>query len=281
MCLSSCSHMVQRPDRWSAARVEAAREWLDKELMRKRARLTPTWPIQAGPGGQPGASAPAVGAPPVEPPAPRAETPSGSGAVARSTRGAEAERPAETQAPERRGAPAAEAPPVREPTRLPTLAEEIWTERTQPPPPVVTHGGDMIQEVREQETALLRGAILHYEKADKRRARSFLNHQCRWLEEQLYRITASGMGKTFYCDLSWCVDPWKAQSPTDLVPPRGHRDAGRTGIPDDCPVTRYIPNAEAFEGSTVVKARWLELDVPVGYRGTKRPPPKRTGRSGP
>ena len=85
---------------------------------------------------------------------------------------------------------------------MPTLTEELWDERTQPPPPVVTVGGERIEGVREQESALLRGANLHCTKADKQRARRLIKHQCQWLEDQIYRITASSMGKTFFCDLS-------------------------------------------------------------------------------
>jgi hypothetical protein len=77
----------------------------------------------------------------------------------------------------------------------------------------------------------------------------FINHQCRWLDDATYRMTASGMGKTFYCDLSWCVDPWKARLSTDLLPPSGHRDAGKTGIPEDCPTTTYMRETRMYEGS--------------------------------
>ena len=125
--------------------------------------------------------------------------------------GVEGERRADPRAPEPGGAPGAGYLPARGPAPLATLAEEIYTELTQLTPPEVTVSGVPIQGIREQESALLRGATLHCEKQDRKRARMFLNHQCRWLDDPTYRIMASGMGKTFHCDLSWCVDPWKAQ----------------------------------------------------------------------
>jgi len=144
--------------------------------------------------------------------------------------GVEDERRADPQGPEPGRALGAGDLLAREPAPLATLAEEIYTEQTQPPPPVVTVSGIPVQGIREQENALLRGAVLHCEKPDRQRARMFVNHQCRWLEDATYRITASGMGKTFHCDLSWCVDPWNHWIETYPDPRRGGGPGPADGV---------------------------------------------------
>ena len=112
-----------------------------------------------------------------------------------------------------------------------------------------------VMGMEEQGRALLEGATLTHHKKDRERAHKFVNHQCRWLDDATYRMTASGMGKTFHCDVAWCVDPWKADAPEALVPPEGHPNAGQTGIPTGCPMANVIPDVGQYDGSGKVKAR--------------------------
>ena len=149
------------------------------------------------------------------------------------------------------------------------LPEVVHSERIHPNPPVVREGGFPVMGVDDQNAALLRGAELQCTKADRDRAHKFITHQCRWLDDMVYRMSASAMGKTFYCDVAWAVDPWKARLVTDLVPPPGHRDAAKTGIPANCPVTQSIPDVSAYEGQGMVKARWLDMPTPVDLQVVK------------
>ena len=89
------------------------------------------------------------------------------------------------------------------------------------------------------------------------------------------RFTASlrqAWENTFFCDLSWCVDPWRAPEPSNLVPPAGHKNAGDTGVPEGCPLTRFVPDPASgkYEGADAIKLRWLGQPIPVGSKLIKQ-----------
>ena len=95
---------------------------------------------------------------------------------------------------------AAQLPPVGAETtrgraRLEPLAEVVQSERHLVPPPVVRRGLIPVMGMEEQGRALLEGATLVHDKKDRDRAHKLVNHQCRWLDDATYRMTASGMGK--------------------------------------------------------------------------------------
>ena len=119
---------------------------------------------------------------------------------------------------------AARAPPVEAETtrgraRLEPLAEIVRSERHLAPPPVVRRGLIPVMGMEEQGRALLEGATLMHNKKDRDRAHKFVNHQCRWLDDATYRMTASGMGKTLHCDVAWCVDPLEGRGAWGFGPP--------------------------------------------------------------
>jgi hypothetical protein len=80
---------------------------------------------------------------------------------------------------------------------------------------------------------------------------------CQWLEEERHRRVSAAMGKTFYCYIAWVVDPWIAKSKDDLMPPPGHRDAGRAGIPAGCLESGYVDPA-TFQSELLSNAYWKE-----------------------
>ena len=193
-CWRGCENLLLEPRKWGPARCRLAQAFLEREGERRQAPRTPPWTrppaaheqsraSAAPPAASPGAGPSALGG---------AQYPSaGEYASEQGDDPMEGIVDEETVAP----APSTAAGSARGRARLEPLAEVVRAERYLPSPPVVREGLIPIMGMEEQGNALLRGATLVHTKKGRERAHKFVNHQCRWLDDAAYRMTASGMGE--------------------------------------------------------------------------------------